>query len=791
MDFVPLYIRMFLLFKIKHIVCLAGLDAPCAPGEVVMARVRRAKVGAKVIFMGQGHFRHNGAWACACHPHWISDYILDVRFRGYSGKWIPFNTHLEFSWSTTNKTHSVRFFQYIAPFLDCFPTMQCPQPPRPAHYHGVLLRPPVSWTQEQQQNVDDARVEPGRLCEKCEQLRSLMKSILIVADNNQLTAQHDDNTSSSTSVDFAHYGSGAELEKSAKDGCHLCTQIWIIARNPDVDAIVEGGSKFPESHSETLRNGSHVSVKLIWSPNKLSSHGADVKLLLLPGIRLNDTGYWTQDEKIYLRLRGVDRAPRTLALARRQNFTSSSRSFDLLKQWIQQCIRSHPTCRDTLSAKLPTRLLHVSRAAGHVEGAHIIRLVDTSSLTQPVSRGLRYAALSYCWGQGPSFKLEQATRPELYTGVDATLLPRTIQDAVLVTESLGLEWLWIDSMCIVQDSKEDWEREAGTMEDVYKGCFIALVALAAESSNGGLFAQRDPLIYHRCYMFDHDASTSYYLDTFSTVVGPLAGYVWPLQKRAWTFQERILPPRAAQFGPYLGWECRELKMDEFELEEPMTAEYPNAGHFVDSLMCQRFYAIASPDSTARMTDNQIYDTWLMARAFYSAASLTHMTDRLIAVSGFIMAIQRATGWESKAGIWRQFVHQDLLWIYYNYLDEQRSSRRSGLFPTWSWVSITGEVFGIGVDSLEPSKHVAEVSFLDVERSKNISVSDTKHLKIQINCYPLGILPSQAPEEIRLDGLHRENEAIKVDVHPDIVQERKTPTHFLPLCKTTGMCMDCL
>jgi hypothetical protein len=77
-------------------------------------------------------------------------------------------------------------------------------------------------------------------------------------------------------------------------------------------------------------------------------------------------------------------------------------------------------------------------------------------------------------------------------------LPKTIRDAVGVVLALGLEFLWVDALCILQDSAEDWLHEAESMGDIYRGSVLTLAALGAADSSVGLFASRDPLIYSKC-----------------------------------------------------------------------------------------------------------------------------------------------------------------------------------------------------------------------------------------------------------------------------------------------------
>ena len=83
--------------------------------------------------------------------------------------------------------------------------------------------------------------------------------------------------------------------------------------------------------------------------------------------------------------------------------------------------------------------------------------------------------------------------PAFKAGITVKSLPNTFRDAITVTRSLGVRYLWIDALCIVQDSEEDWMSEAGKMADIFKFGHLNLAASDSVDSNGGLFRQRDPL----------------------------------------------------------------------------------------------------------------------------------------------------------------------------------------------------------------------------------------------------------------------------------------------------------
>lgn len=153
--------------------------------------------------------------------------------------------------------------------------------------------------------------------------------------------------------------------------------------------------------------------------------------------------------------------------------TLSAPNLQMISKWIDECKSSHPTCRLDESAWLPTRLLDV----GSLDGTQLPRLVETvkEDVEPP------YAALSHMWGdpnQGhaPPVRTLKANYTKMESGIPWQIMSKNFIDAVIATRRLGLRYIWIDSLCIIQDSPEDWQKEAATMYKVYKFAEITLVA---------------------------------------------------------------------------------------------------------------------------------------------------------------------------------------------------------------------------------------------------------------------------------------------------------------------------
>jgi hypothetical protein len=205
---------------------------------------------------------------------------------------------------------------------------------------------------------------------------------------------------------------------------------------------------------------------------------------------------------------------------------------------------------------LPTRVLYVGDCKNSGYDSDFVRLVRASE-----TRKQEYIALSHCWGSlSDDEKKEYCTTQDnidrRLRGFSLSELPKTFQDAVKVTRELGVLYLWIDSLCIIQyeDDGEDWKRESGRMESVFSYAYCTIAATAAVDSNSG-FLERD---IRPEYVHVQDASGNQFyistdIDDFDNDVGKAR-----LNTRAWVMQEGVLARRTIHFSAnQMYWECGE------------------------------------------------------------------------------------------------------------------------------------------------------------------------------------------------------------------------------------------
>ena len=147
---------------------------------------------------------------------------------------------------------------------------------------------------------------------------------------------------------------------------------------------------------------------------------------------------------------------------------------------------SHLTCYARCNkvgvAGLPARFLDVTDPSR----PGVIMVVNTEGIDA------NYIALSHTWGNNPPFTMTLATLDKRMDHIAFWELPATFQDAVTITRHLGCRYLWIDSLCIVQDSVEDWQQESAKMRHVYRGSLVTISALSATSSKAGIWAHGLP-----------------------------------------------------------------------------------------------------------------------------------------------------------------------------------------------------------------------------------------------------------------------------------------------------------
>ena len=370
-------------------------------------------------------------------------------------------------------------------------------------------------------------------------------------------------------------------------------------------------------------------------------------------------------------------------------YTASEASFLQIVEWLNNCIDKHRLCHQASSSPttLPTRLIDV----GLDNGSRLPFL----SISHRNDTKQEYLALSHCWGGAKILQLTTSNYEALQKCIDMEDIPLTFRHAIFITRRLRYQYLWIDSLCIIQDSPDDWKVEAQKMQDVYSHCLLTIAALWGTDSHAGCFTRREPLEHLPCRIFQNTKFSLFARsargdpDDFGLKISDKSAS--PLITRAWVLQERLLSPRTVFFGPeQVHWECLECGADE---KDP-------SGFLGWLRVKKRLFGLTSPDKQSNFLQDpqfveNFYHVWPWILEAYTTAHLTFCTDLLVAIGGLSSFIEARTGLHFVRGHWKELLPLDLLWHVKESIlmdDEDLIKKRekrtkSGIFPTWSWPSM--------------------------------------------------------------------------------------------------------
>ncbi len=234
-------------------------------------------------------------------------------------------------------------------------------------------------------------------------------------------------------------------------------------------------------------------------------------------------------------------------------YTFSHQHILLAKYWIFECAQKHHDCRRQRAERLiAARYIRIE----YTEDGELklkLKLYTTSE----EDRSVQYCALSHCWGGVTDIlTLNSANIEDLKSHIDIRLLANSFKDAITLTKTLGINFIWIDCLCIIQDSKKDWLQESARMGHIYENATCTIMAAAAIDPHGGLFHKRDPLAYSPFLIAGSLSDGLFVLPPGSKGKMEEVLNEAHLQSRAWAFQESYLSSRKLYFGPNgMYWSC--------------------------------------------------------------------------------------------------------------------------------------------------------------------------------------------------------------------------------------------
>ncbi|KAI9167872.1 hypothetical protein HJFPF1_04012 [Paramyrothecium foliicola] len=342
--------------------------------------------------------------------------------------------------------------------------------------------------------------------------------------------------------------------------------------------------------------------------------------------------------------------------------TGSDAAVETVKSWIKSCCKEH-SCQHQQVTRLPRRLLDVSNRQ------RIFLYCSEEAETGT------YACLSHCWGKAPTLRTTTRNICEHEDSIQWDDLPQVFQDAIELVPKLGFRYLWIDSLCIIQDSVQDWQRESAKMADIYANSTVTIAATLAADDTGSLFSVSPN--FHVSRVIGSPAFKEMRVrKTLRHGHGPQP---LPLMSRAWVLQERLLSPRVVHFTPEeLVWECMERTTCECGCIRSLWS--PGHVPFDKDLIYDKALSSASR--------SDLRDRWRRLVEEYSRLELTLDRDRLPAMSGAARRFAAGLGCQYLAGLWRSGLISDLLW---ERKTPSAPAKRLSSLPSWSWISLGTEV----------------------------------------------------------------------------------------------------
>ncbi|KAK3403414.1 heterokaryon incompatibility protein-domain-containing protein [Sordaria brevicollis] len=343
-------------------------------------------------------------------------------------------------------------------------------------------------------------------------------------------------------------------------------------------------------------------------------------------------------------------------------------------------------------------------------------------------------------------------------------LPPTFKQAVQITRSLNIRYLWIDSLCIIQDSREDWEKESMTMGEVYGRSYLTIAARAARNARDGCFIARAVSGTSICQLEYSSKSEPTIPRGKIYIIDPSflieqANHS-PLDTRGWVLQEKVLSPRIIHYGAQqVYWECRQSTYrQDAKYTPPLTNRLKQAIdiHTPFKLAFRGIKGsrefVYPPEWSERELELAVrMAQWYTLVGEYSQRKLTYTSDKLPALAGLARTFASATGYQYLAGLWKEDLLLGLLWyrrkrLLSGWPDEPVSDK----LPSWSWARFMGPLTLYGSHQgllivLKPCCEVLEVSSPGSGNTLLGAYGEVSSVKITMKARILEVTPREITE----------------------------------------------
>ena len=334
------------------------------------------------------------------------------------------------------------------------------------------------------------------------------------------------------------------------------------------------------------------------------------------------------------------------------NNTDSEKSVSSIQKWLELCERNHDICHKVATQDFcPDRLLQIETK----DGKFFVQLITSAG---DRASCVKYTTLSHCWGSTQPAKLLRENLASSRGSRSVDELPKTFRDAVLVTFDIGLTHIWIDSLCIIQDSENniDWLEQSSKMDRIYSNSFLNIAAAWAENSAHGLFHCRFPLSFMPCKLpeWSQTSQVPQRSQKYLTIMPfheSVKHYVTnsAVERRGWVLQETTLARTVFFAMDQIHWRCQEMHRAEAVPDHMFKENHVGAN--------------TSEEIPTKMESNPF--TWYkFMKNYMNRRELSKPQDKLIAIAGLAHKMCSALNRKPQdylAGLWRQELPFTLLW----------------------------------------------------------------------------------------------------------------------------------
>lgn len=506
----------------------------------------------------------------------------------------------------------------------------------------------------------------------------------------------------------------------------------------------------------------------------------------------------------------------------------SHESLGKIRSWLDSCGNDHKYCTTSTSTPFfPTRVVDVHNIKNGLVVLQDKKEVLGSNVDgeRPEGTYPQYWTLSHRWGDpekiikllgGNPDKGTISNERDFRNGITLNELSPTFRDAMELVDKMGYRYIWIDCLCIFQDSSSDWEQEAPTMKDVYENSFCNISAIRSSYDVSlGLFGPRLAEPSFLC-PFSVDSELPHLGDGQTEKWNFWYNSMWvdeinkaPLSSRGWVIQERFLARRTIHFAQnQIFWECLQNLRCEADHEGRLgLLEWMGGSQVIRKTrgvkaslrtIIKHLHPELKASKGSRLWDKSEWSTlqgcWRTIVTTYSSCNLTKESDRLIAISGVAKKFREVIGGRYLAGLWERGLHTDLMWR--SNASQGAAARPSEFFaPSWSWASICGGSITVDITIPRPYSHgepSSLIELIDARIKPKSHNGDPMGLlasaELDIDCRPYYFkkvgklrtfemyadqaLSERVPQRVGLDSLYLDTEELvreyKQDVDIDVV-----------------------